>query len=593
MRCTGLDRLPWCEQRRRGARGRRCARLGLGVLVLLTMAWAPIAAGPAAASEYSPTRAARFQRRFARWFPRDLFHAGNPHATQLKRFMVAALAEGYADLTARERRRFMCQIAAPRRAQEGTLTHRGRIVVQLAKFAATGRVPLDAERVRAALNVLGPGFIKLGQLLSVRPDLITESLAGSLSNLCDRVDPVPFRAQPRRLRGWWSKRAQVDLATMLEKDTGPIESRFQEITEEPEATASVGQVHAATDIHGQAGVLKIIKPGVGRLLDRNFAAFERALARGGHQTAFLKSVLREVHEHASAELDARLEADNLRRLAEQVGPDWEVPRVLGNWGPRALFLERAPGKSIAELVRADQLGADERQWLAGEIGALALRGPIFNAVFHADPSPANIFFDPQGSRQRWLLDGGMVGQGFTPDQREAIAQLGLAVWLESKDSAVKQLAALCSGQPFFQRVETAVNEAFAGHQGSMFRRLNALLAHAEYQGVPLPSSVRMAVKAIYQAEGTARRLDPNFQITARVLVRAVGQAAQAAAATAAHETLTEILRSPTLDDAAQVVGGKLQGLEKTGTQWLRRGIGALGRVVREASGSMGSDRRDK
>ena len=267
-----------------------------------------------------------------------------------------------------------------------------------------------AAEWRRAFEDLGGAFIKLGQMISVRPDEFGEELAGEMERLCDRVAPIPFSR----------------LAPVIEASLGaPVTSLYASIEEVPLATASVAQVHAAVlasayrPVWGEelpAGaevVVKVIRPGAAAALRSDLVEARRlarsSLARRLLHGVDLEAVLDEFAESLERELDLRVEGRVADRFAFDFRPDPKivVPRVVWSLSaPQVLTMERMYGWRLSELSDAELAGVDAHA-LAVHGATAFMRQVMLYGRYHADLHPSNLFVTPD-SRIAYL-DFGIVG----------------------------------------------------------------------------------------------------------------------------------------------------------------------------------------
>ncbi len=269
----------------------------------------------------------------------------------------------------------------------------------------------QAVRLRLCIESLGPIFIKFGQMLSTRRDLLGDEIADELEKLLDRVPPFP----------WQQARA------ILERDLGtPLEAVFKSFDEREIASASIAQVYAAQLAGGEAVVVKIVRPGIERQIRRDIELLlllARLAERYWDEAPRVKPVqiVREFETTILHELDLVREAANaneLRRHFED-SPDLYVPRVYwDHCRRRILVMERIAGIPVTDLARLNAHGIN--------LEALSRKGvEIFftqvfhNNYFHADMHPGNIFVDPASPDDpRYIaVDFGIMGSLSTSDQR--------------------------------------------------------------------------------------------------------------------------------------------------------------------------------
>ena len=399
----------------------------------------------------------------------------------------------------------------------GDLVHRTGVVALL---EATGRAlrierikdlpTLSApERMRNVLEELGPTFVKLGQVLASRPDLLPPDWMAEFSKLHEDVATVPFET----LRG------QIERA--LGATIGDV---FATLDTEPLAAGSIAQVHRATLPDGRDVVLKIRRPGIDgevsadlRLLERFAEVLETEVqeVRRYHPRRIAKQFGRTMR----AELDLSMEARSLRQIAENLAEQSEVvvPEVIEPWASkRLLVLSFVAGTSAAEWMRGARPEGVDPVELMG-VGARALLDMIFvHGLYHADPHPGNVLFLP-GSRIG-LLDFGMIGRLSEDRRREFVELLG-AVADHDENAVVDVLLAWSDGSAtdldFLTQDARAFLDRYHGvplgalDVTAMLRDIADIVREND---LALPSDVAMLVKVFITLEGLGRALDPDFDM---------------------------------------------------------------------------------
>ena len=367
------------------------------------------------------------------------------------------------------------------------------------------------EHLRLALEDLGVTAVKLGQVLSTRPDLVPSEIAAELSRLQDHAPPVPFEA----------------VRAVVEAELGePLDVLFADFDPEPLAAASIGQVHAATLPDGTAVVVKVQRPGVEAQAEADLALLgylARAAAsrtRWGHDYD-VQGWVREFGFTLRAELDYAAEA----RHAEQVRRDFadepmlHVPAVFAERSARrVLTMERLDGIKVDDAAALDAAEVDRRE-LARTATRVMLQMVLRNGFYHADPHPGNVLVLPGG--RIGLLDFGMVG-ALDAATRQALLRIVLALAAEDTDRLVDELTALgVTGEavargPLKQDLER-LRRRYATRP---LREIAAAEAFQEIMDVArrhhlrLPAELVQLAKVTAMAEGTALRLDPDFEILA-------------------------------------------------------------------------------
>lgn len=256
------------------------------------------------------------------------------------------------------------------------------------------------EKLRQALQELGPTFIKLGQIASSRRDLVPPMIAFELEKLLDHVTPVPFE--------------QIREIVQFELD-GPLEEFFSEFSEEPLATASIGQVHVARLHSGETVAVKVQRPDIRPTMETDLAILSD-LAKfleekaDWARTYRLRDMFVEFSRSLHNELDYRVEGRNSERIAKQFEnePTVVIPKVYWDFSTdKVLTMDKIEGIKANDLDKLDEGGYD-RKLVARRIFDSMLHQILDDGFFHGDPHPGNIFILPDNVVS--FLDFGMVGK---------------------------------------------------------------------------------------------------------------------------------------------------------------------------------------
>lgn len=383
----------------------------------------------------------------------------------------------------------------------------GGLSASLPKCAARRSIEPAAEGMASAFEDLGPAFIKLGQFLSVRPDLAGPVVASGLERLRDRAAPLDPSVVERIIR---------------EELGGGPEELFARFDRVPIASASVSQVHRAATLRGEEIVLKIQRPEAAGMMEADLAILEslaRLLSRLGLVPAFVDPVafIGNIKLSAKLEMDFRREAETAERFALFFRGDQriKIPRVHWEFTTgRILAAEFVEGLKINDPAAKEAPGYIS----LAETGAfLFMKQVLEGGLFHADLHPSNLFITPGGKIA--YLDFGICGE---LDNRERAAVMGVlaAMLAGERKRALENLALLGVEVPpgaedgFSRDVEKVMKETLGEDLGRTNTAKLGLgfLAAVRAHGVRLPHKYALLIKALLTIEGAARTLHPGFDM---------------------------------------------------------------------------------
>jgi ubiquinone biosynthesis protein len=425
-----------------------------------------------------------------------------------------------------------------RRAGIATLLERAGQVLQWGEASEVAHLE-PQQRARLAFEQLGPTFVKLGQMLSTREDLLPPAWTTELARLHSHVAPVPFD----------------DLLPQVEQALGrsPFEV-FGNLEREPYFAASIAQVHRATLASGTPVVLKIRRPGIEAKIDADLRILEYLAYLVEQEIPEVRryrpvQVIGQLRASLERELDLVVEARNTERFARNFADDLDilVPRVYWEWTSNAMNVqEHIEGIRGDDLAAIDNAGLD-RKALAARGADAVLKMILVDGFFHADPHPGNVIYLP-GNRIA-LIDFGMVGR-LSPVRRRQIVDL-LAGLARQDEETMLEVLLDWRGDDFVDetRLATDLGEFafdYADVQlkdlkiGVLLRRVSAILRE---HSIVLPVDLALLFKALLSLEGLGRQYDPEFRLIERVkpfLDRAMLEHYQPAeAARRAQETLSD------------------------------------------------------
>jgi ubiquinone biosynthesis protein len=367
------------------------------------------------------------------------------------------------------------------------------------------------EELAADLERLGPAFIKLGQVLSTRADLLPPRYLDALRRLQDRVEPFSFAEVERVI--------QEDFGFRLSKGFATFEA-------EPIAAASLGQVHHATLRDGREVAVKVQRPNIREGLAQDLAAMEDIAGfldrhtNVGRQFDFGEMV-GEFRRTLAEELDYRREAQNLVRLADNLSTFTRIviPRPVDDYSSsRVLTMTYIEGRKITDITPLMRQDLDGMA-LARELFRAYLHQIIIDGFFHADPHPGNVFVTGDGRIA--LIDLGMVSR-LSPSRQDQLLKLLLAISDGDGDRAAT--LALQVGQAHDDLDEPglrrAVQERVSAYQDLSLKQLQVgrvvleISGAAGQHGIRLPSELTMLGKTLLNLDQVGRTLAPDFDVNA-------------------------------------------------------------------------------
>ncbi|MGK5530466.1 ABC1 kinase family protein [Streptomyces sp. URMC 129] len=380
--------------------------------------------------------------------------------------------------------------------------------------SGAGSAPGPGERraiaLREAFERLGPLYIKVGQILSTRPDLVSGAVIKELEKLHDRAAALPFEA----------------MEPVLEAELGPAwRSAFSTFdTVRPLGSASLAQVYAAVLPGGEPVVVKVQRPGIRPLMDADMRMLRRAarvVARGAprlNATMDVEATLAVVLEAMRPELDFRLEARNMdavRPLTREYRRI-SVPRVVLAT-PRVLVQTRAAGVLIRDADHRD-FAEKERLAIGRELLSFCYRGYFREQFFHADPHPGNILVHPALGAS--VIDWGMVGR---VDRGTSMGLTLILIAIAENDGAAAAKAWIEMGKP----TPWADTAGFIADIGVLVPRITrasleelnfgttlaAAIRHSSRRGIQTSPMVSILGKSFANIDGSVRCLAPEISVT--------------------------------------------------------------------------------
>lgn len=375
------------------------------------------------------------------------------------------------------------------------------------------REAAKADELAADLEKLGPTFVKLGQLLSTRVELLPGAYLEALSRLQDKVEPFGFDQV--------EKAVTTELGVRLSK-------AFQEFESTPLASASLGQVHRARLRSGEVVAVKVQRPDIrGQMVEdlealEDIAQFLDKSTELGRHYEFVR-MLNELRKSLLRELDYRLEANNLTIFHEKLrGFDrLIVPKPVADYSTeRILTMEYVPGKKVTDLSPLARMEFDGDA-LAEQLFRAYLDQILVEGFFHADPHPGNVFVTPD--YRVALLDLGMVGR-LTPRLQEDLLQLLLAIAEGRGDEATELAIKIGEPRKGFDQAEFGrrIGEIVAQQKTATVEKmqtgrllLEVTQSAADCQ-IRVPSELTLLGKTLLNLDQVGRALAPDFDPNASI-----------------------------------------------------------------------------
>lgn len=456
------------------------------------------------------------------------------------------------------------------------------------RLAAMGqrRQSADArpgERLARALSDLGPTFIKLGQALATRPDLMGESVAMDLANLQDKLPPFPTDA------------ARHAIAEELGRDTAEIFASFEET---PIAAASIAQVHFAETHDGRKVAVKVLRPGVERAFERDLATFQwlaDLLERTQPASRRLRprAVIETLAQTVAMEMDLRYEAAAASELRENMtaNPFFNVPAILWSYtARRVLTLERVEGVPVSDRAAMVAAGITPEP-LAAHVVQAFLEQALYDGFFHADLHQGNLFATTDGTLV--AVDFGIMGR-LDRTTRRVFAEI-LYGFLQQDYMKVADAHFEAGYVPAGQSRETfaqalrAIGEPIADKQLkdiSLGNLMAQLLKTTETFAMQTQPQLLLLQKTMVMVEGVALHLDPEVNmwdasrpVIERWMATNLGPAARIEDARKGLQSLPR--RLPALLDDAEAV---LRERRKGGVRLHAETVSALARAMEHGGG---------
>lgn len=361
------------------------------------------------------------------------------------------------------------------------------------------------ELLAALCEGSGPVFVKIGQILATREDLLPPPLCARLRQLYNEQRPLSFRAVKKELHkvyGSWP---------------------FESIDHTPLGVGTVGQVHRALLTNGSTVVVKILKPGVRAAVERDLALFQGILEllpdSARQQMVMIERAVTDLRTHFEQETDLEKEAANLIRFAERCrkNPAIHIPHCYTELcRPSVLVMEHIEGTPLGALDGT--LESAEARNIARTILQELLTQVFEHGQFHGDPHAGNLIRMSDGRIA--LIDFGLTGE-MTPHMRQNLTEAVKAIISHNPDRAMDALLRFAVVPDEFNRAHfrDRVAEVYREHRSpgstngmGLESLVTALLSQAHQSGLYLPPSTTVFIKAMVTIEGVTRKLDPQIDV---------------------------------------------------------------------------------
>ena len=367
----------------------------------------------------------------------------------------------------------------------------------------------EPDRLRQALEDLGPTFIKFGQLMAQRPDIVPQRYINQLENLEDNVKE-------------FENQKAMDI---VREEVGDFEDVFDSIEEEPIGSASIAQVYRATLSSGEDVVVKVRRPGIKEKAETDLDIMKAVSGRAENLSKVLSNMrihnlVQEFGEWFKDEMDFEKEARNAKTIKRNMSDvdNVKVPKVYEQHSTgKVLVMEYVDGVKCTEDEKLKQLDVDMAEITHTGI-EMGLKQVIRDGMFHADPHPSNFFIDEEG--RIILIDFGMVGK-LTKKSRRRLGLLILHIENEDVESAVDVITDMsyvsedADLEKFKQDVERITLELrnSRAKDNSLSKTILDMAVKASDRGVYLPMNLVLTGKALVTLEGILLTVNPEARLT--------------------------------------------------------------------------------
>ncbi len=369
------------------------------------------------------------------------------------------------------------------------------------------------QRIRLVLEELGPTFIKFGQIMSTRADLIPLPLIQELAKLQDSVPPFPGEKA----------------IGVVEQELGrPVSEIFENFSPEPVAAASIAQVHKATLIGGEDVAVKIQRPGITKTIEVDLEIMLHLAYMMEKHVAEMKSfnIVKIVEEFDNAihrELNFAIEASNIERFGKyfQKDPTIYVAKCYREYSTKkVLTMEFIEGIKISDIEQLEEHSLD-RKLIARRGAELVLKQIFEFRFFHADPHPGNVWVLP--GNVICFLDFGMMGT-LTRKTGELITNIVVGAVNQDTDKIIRSLLRLCDteGEVNTRKLDLQITEIIDRYldqslkQMDMSALINDLLRIFPENNLIIPSDLFLLARSLLLLQSNGEMLDPDFNVTQQI-----------------------------------------------------------------------------
>ncbi|MBI4924779.1 MAG: AarF/ABC1/UbiB kinase family protein [Bdellovibrio sp.] len=380
---------------------------------------------------------------------------------------------------------------------------------RLAAYAESQSEITTPERMRKACEELGPTFVKLGQLLSTRSDILSEEFIIEFTKLQDNVFPLKYEL----------------IKNVVENELGKkIEEAFSFFDQTPLASASIAQAHEARLPSGEKVVIKVQKPGIDKIIgtDISLLAFLAGLLERYIPESRVfnpKIIVDEFFKTLSYELNFYVEANNIIKMTQNLSsiPEIIIPKIFENFSTeKILTLQKIEGLRVNDIQALDRAGIDRKQICA--IGTRAFfKSVMIDGLFHGDLHGGNLFVLP--GNKLGIIDFGIVGR-LSQKSRDQLVDMVTCILTEDYENLCYQYAELgqSSASIEFDSFHREVQNTLSPYMGLSLEKINVgkILIEATKIAtrfdIKIPGDWMIVFKSIVTMEGMGRILDPNFDL---------------------------------------------------------------------------------